>query len=473
MQLKTLIEEIKKEVYNFQDVTISDIEFDSRKVKKGTLFIAVPGEKFDGHKFIDDARNRGAVAVVTERRVETDLPQIVVPDTRKIMSILARKLYGDFNELKKIGITGTNGKTTTAFLIHSILNRARISTGLIGTIYYIGKEKTRAEKTTPEAPDIYRLLNKFRNEGIHYVVMEVSSHALKLERVETLKFDTVVFTNLSQDHLDFHQTIEDYKNSKLHIFDLLKDKGTAVVNMDDPIIKDIYRRPLKHIVTFGMNKNANFWAEVLDEDINGITVQINHQGKKYELNSRLFGQYNVYNILAAFTTAFLMNINPEIIAEGIRAVSRIPGRMEQVVENVFVDFAHTPDAIKNVLSSLRKYIKGKLYIVFGCGGDRDKEKRPKMGAVATELADFAIITSDNPRSEPPKKIINDIIKGIKGNNYKVIEDRAEAICYALKLKKKDDVVLVAGKGHEEYQILKDRTIPFRDAEVIVKCSVNL
>ncbi len=473
MQLSKLIAAIEGRHYNMKSAEVTSLEFDSRRVKPGTLFIAIKGERFDGHNFVDDAINMGAVAVVTQKKIQTEIPQIVVRNTRTAMGKLAKRFYGNFDDISQIGITGTNGKTTTSFLIHSILQTAGMHPGLIGTIYYIGKTRVKAERTTPESLDIYRLLHQFKNDGAQAVVMEVSSHALSLERVSEIRFHTVVFTNLSQDHLDFHRTINDYKAAKMRIFSLLKKDGFAVYNLDDPVRKSIEGIHLKNKITYGLKIRGDLWAEIISNTIDGLQMDIFYKNRKYRINSHLIGDFNIYNILAAFATGITMDIDTNIIITGVEKMQSVKGRVERVVDNIFVDFAHTLSALENVLRSLKQYSQGKLLVVFGCGGDRDREKRPKMGAIASLLADFTIITTDNPRSESPMRIIEDIKRGMTTTNFRIIEDRRQAIEYALSLKKKNDILLVAGKGHEESQIIGNRIIEFSDAEVIRECFESL
>ncbi len=466
MRLSELIDGLNCRVYNFRDSRVEAIEFDSRRVKPGTLFIALKGNNYDGHRFIKQVEELGAVAIATQERVDSSLPQIVFDDTRKIMGRIAKNFYGDFSNLKIIGVTGTNGKTTTTFLIHSILKKAGLEPGLIGTIYYIGKTKIKAERTTPESLEIFKLIDGFRKEGAKSVVMEVSSHALALNRVEELKFEIAIFTNLSQDHLDFHKTIEDYKNTKLHLFDLLKPDGYAIYNQDEPVAEDIKKLKIKNILSYGFGKDTTIKGIIVSDAISGLKLDIFYKNAKYQINSKLIGTFNAYNILASFATGVALGLDFDVIKNGIEALEGVRGRMECVHDNIFVDFAHTPVAIGNLLKSLRKYTTGRLLIIFGCGGDRDQKKRPEMGRIASENADFVIITSDNPRSEDPESIIKDIQSGIKGDNFKVMPEREEAIAYGIKMKNPDDILVIAGKGHEEYQILKDKVIPFDDVKVV-------
>ncbi len=472
MQLSELILGLEVQTDNMRDVKIDTIEFDSRKVKPGTLYIAVQGAQYDGHDFIGEVEKAGAVAVVTERRVVTNLPQVVVTDTRKIITKLAIRFYGDFCEMKKVGVTGTNGKTTTTFLVRSILLQSGMNPGLIGTVYYFGTRKDKAVRTTPEILDILKLLKEFTEQGLDSLVMEVSSHALKLGRVEGMMFDAAVFTNLSRDHLDFHATMEDYRQSKLKLFSLLKPDGCAVYNNDEEIRDSVRAMELPHSLSFGRNDGSDVRGRIIEQSIDGLRIEICHEGECREIRSRLIGEFNIYNILAAFATGISIGVEIGDVIKGIERLTVVPGRMERVVDNVFVDYAHTPAAIRNILEAARKYTKGRLIIVFGCGGDRDREKRPEMGTIATELADLAIITTDNPRRELPSEIIKNILQGVSGSNYKVVEDRTAAIQYAISSKTMDDMVIVAGKGHEEYQIFKDERIDFSDAEVIKRCFEN-
>jgi len=456
-----------------KETEITSLEFDSRKIQHGALFIALEGMQFDGHDFIADAIKRGAVAVVTQKKMHIKIPQIVVENTRTTMAKLAKRFYGNFDDLHMIGITGTNGKTTTSFLIHSILETAGMHPGLIGTIYYIGETRAKAKRTTPESLVLFGLLDQFKRGGAKAVVMEVSSHALSLERVNEIQFQTVVFTNLSQDHLDFHKTMDEYKAAKMRIFSLLDEDGCAIFNLDDAISKSIKYLKLRNTITYGWKNRGDVWANIISDSIAGIQAQVCYKNQKYKINSHLIGDFNIYNILAAFATGVAMGIDIDVVISGIEKLQGVKGRVERVVDNVFVDFAHTPSALENVLKSLRQYVPRKLLVVFGCGGDRDRAKRPKMGAIASRLADFIIITSDNPRSESPTQIIKDIENGITLTNYTIIEDRREAIRYALVLKKENDILLVAGKGHEEYQMIGDKTLRFSDAEVIRACFESL
>ena len=466
MRLSELVSVLSAPAAGVRDVEITSIEFDSRRVRPGALYVALRGACHDGHEYIEDAARAGAVAVITERRVATSLPQVVVRDGREAMVALAPRFYGRFPDMAKIGVTGTNGKTTTAFLIHSILAQAGKKPGMLGTVYYLGASRQKAARTTPELLDTFKFLGEIEGQGAQSVVMEVSSHALKMKRVEALEFEVAVFTNLSQDHLDFHQTMDDYRNSKLHLFSRLKPDGCAVYNGDDETAPLIAALPVPRRLSYGIEAAGDVTGRVLADSLRGSQIEVCYEGRKHRIFSPLIGEFNVYNVLAAFTAGVGLGLELAPIIAGIEAMGGVPGRMERVVDNVFVDYAHTPAAVENVLRAFRKYARGRLIIVFGCGGDRDRGKRRQMGEIASALADVAVITSDNPRHEPPGQIIADILQGVAGNGHVVIEDRAAAIRQAIEMRREDDIVIVAGKGHEEYQSINDQLIEFSDAGVI-------
>lgn len=465
MRLSELIEPIGGDRHAFEDREIEDIQYDSRRVNKGTLFVCIPGEKTDGHCFAVDAARRGAAALVTQRVLDLSLPQIVVSDTRQALGRLARRFYPRAVELSLIGITGTNGKTITSFLLHSILQAAGFEPGLIGTIRYQGRKIVKANRTTPESLDIFRFCDTFRAEGMRSVVMEVSSHGLSQRRVEELRFRVGIFTNLSQDHLDYHGTMEAYRTAKLHLFDLLEPDGIAVGNADDAATLPSPGTG-REVRSFGMTHAADYTGTVVSQDLRGINMRIRYAGREYAVQSHLCGRFNAYNILAAFAAAHAFGAESAAIVAGIGRLRAVPGRMEQVVPQVFVDFAHTPRALENALETLRQFTAGRLIAVFGCGGDRDRTKRPLMGRIGCALADQVILTSDNPRSEAPLEIIREIAIGCTRGNPQIIEDRRAAIAAALAGRRPQDVVLVAGKGHEETQTIGTTVAPFDDAAVI-------
>lgn len=463
---------------------VTGISYNSKATRPGNIFFGLQGFNTDGRAFIDEAVKNGARIVVTDQGFSQDLPVAVVKvkNPRKVLGIVARRFFDNpAKSLTIVGITGTNGKTTTSFLIRSILEKAGIKAGLIGTIfYYLGKRELKAKNTTPESLDLCMLLTEMKDAGLTHVVMEVSSHALAMSRVDEIPFQIGVFTNLTRDHLDFHGTFEDYRNTKLKLFGLLKENGTIVYNLDDPLRTDIEKLGRKKMFGYGINNHieGNSRREIIQARIDSISststrFTLRYQTESYTVSSPLLGRHNVYNLMAAFGVGVALNIEQPIIIEGLTAVDSVPGRLMPVANkkelSVFVDYAHTDDALKNVLSATREFTHGKIIVVFGCGGNRDRGKRPLMGRVATELADFAIITSDNPRNEDPQSIVDDITKGIHKDNYRIILDRQEAICAAIAMARQGDSVIIAGKGHETDQILHGATKPFDDFKVAQKC----
>ncbi|TAN43268.1 MAG: UDP-N-acetylmuramoyl-L-alanyl-D-glutamate--2,6-diaminopimelate ligase [Nitrospirae bacterium] len=496
------------------DAGIAGVAYDSRQVHEGDLFIAVKGDKFNGHDFIERALNNGAGAVVYEERGKTindliaghgDKAWINVDDSREAMAYMSELFYGKASEkLDVIGVTGTNGKTTTTYLIKAILESCGHGVGLIGTINYLIKDKSYdAPHTTPEACDFQRLLRDMAEHGCTHVVTEVSSHALMQKRVDYTKFKVALFTNLTRDHLDFHKTMEDYYKAKEKLFtDILSKDGTAVVNIDDERGRSLsskLRKSGRSVLTYGLESgDADVRAGEIRSAFDGtvFTIAAERYGISETLSSPLVGITNVYNILSAVAAALALDIPIKNIKEGIGMASLIRGRFEKVdVGQEFlavVDYAHTEDALERLLLTARQLLeayhvaaktermlkvkrrdfsvpeqsaehrKGKIIVVFGCGGNRDKGKRSKMGEIAAKLSDFVIVTSDNPRSEDPKRIIREIEKGIQGDNYIVIQDRNTAISMAVELASPGDIVLVAGKGHEEYQEINGIRHAFSD-----------
>ncbi|AOR23945.1 UDP-N-acetylmuramoyl-L-alanyl-D-glutamate--2,6-diaminopimelate ligase [Clostridium taeniosporum] len=458
------------------DNEISSINYDSRKVEKGDIFVCIKGYATDGHKYIQKAIENGASVIIIQDNVkiiDKNVSIIKVKDTRKTLALMGINYYDNPSQkMKIIGITGTNGKTTTAFMIKSILEASGKKVGLIGTIAnYIGNEKLHTERTTPESLELQELFSNMVNKGVEYCVMEVSSHSLELDRVYGVDFEIGIFTNLTRDHLDFHKTFENYYNSK---FKLFKRSNIRIINSDDDygkqVIKDLNKLKAKNIYDYSIKKESNFKA--FDEKMGSknISFKVNLE-KEEEFILSIPGEYNIYNALSAIGACYKLNISMEFIKEGINKVI-VPGRCERtateynLIYDIIIDYAHTPDGLKNILETARGFTKGRLIAIFGCGGDRDKVKRPQMGKIGTEIADMAIITSDNPRSEEPIKIIEDILVGIEKDNYEVIENRKEAIKRAIDIAKENDVIVIAGKGHETYQILKDKTIHFDEREVV-------
>lgn len=492
MRLTELIAGLKILNNISEDPDISHVSYNSENIQKGSLFVAIKGQKFDGHDFIKDAINKGAVAFVVERpEIDRNLRGyqfLVVDDTRKALAIISSNFFGRVSEkIPVIGVTGTNGKTTTSFLIKSILNSYGLKTGLIGTIHYeIGNTILPATHTTPESVDFQELLRKMYDAGCEAIVTEVSSHALALKRVDGTVFERAVFTNLSRDHLDFHGTMEDYFQAKARLFKkLLREGAFSIINADDE-----YGMRLKSFlgktITYGII-SGDVRAININNSITGLDFDVIIDGQKTHIESSLTGLINVYNILGAISIGISMNIPLEIIRDGIRNLSSVKGRFQKIGLGqdflVVVDYAHTPDALKRLIITARELITqtmsgekknrsealGKIITVFGCGGDRDRGKRPLMGEIATKLSDFVIITNDNPRTEDPNVIISDILKGVIGENFAVIPDRFEAIRQAVRMAEKGDVVLIAGKGHEEYQEIKGQRFYFSDEDAAKQC----
>ena len=399
-----------------------------------------------------------------------DVTLIKVENTRKALAKASSNFYDNPSKrLKLIGVTGTNGKTTSTFMIKSILEQCGHKVGLIGTIAnYIGDKKLHSERTTPESLELHQLFNEMVKEDVEYCIMEVSSHSLELDRVYGIEFSKGIFTNLTQDHLDFHKTFENYFNAKLKLF--LNSK-ISIVNADDNYGEKIIDSIVGDIVTYGLESQAMLRAKNLKLHSRGIEFTLVYNGNEEDIKLSIPGKYNVYNALGCIAATIHEGASIEDIKESLKKVA-VPGRCEIVTLNhdlgydVIVDYAHTPDGLENILNSAREFTFGRLISVFGCGGDRDKTKRPIMGSIGSNLSDIAIITSDNPRTEDPMAIIEDIKSGLKKDNYIVIENRREAIKYAMKIAKDKDVIVIAGKGHEDYQILKDKRIHFDEREII-------
>jgi len=432
-------------------VEIEDLAYDTRTVRAGALFFCVPGERFDGHDLAERARDAGAAALVVERPVASRVPQLVVADSRRAMATAAAEFFGHpTRELQVAGVTGTNGKTTTAYLLHSILAAAGRKPGLLGTIESrIGGERRPAIRTTPEAIDLQRTFRAMLDAGDLSCAMEATSHGSQLRRLDGLRFASLVFTNLTQDHLDLHGTMDAYFEAKRRLF-VEGDRPPAAINVGDEWGRRLAAdRP--DALTYGFAEDAALRPDALE----GIEL-------------KLRGRFNVENALAAMAGARLLGVDDDAVARGIEAVGGVPGRFESVDEGqpftVIVDYAHTPDSLENVLATARELSSGRVLCVFGCGGDRDREKRPVMGRIAGELADLPIVTSDNPRSEDPRAIIDEIAAGAEGE-LEVVPDRRQAIARAIESAEPGDVVVIAGKGHEQGQQFRDRTVPFDDREV--------
>jgi UDP-N-acetylmuramoyl-L-alanyl-D-glutamate--2,6-diaminopimelate ligase len=480
MQLKHLLSALSvRQVQGPVDRAVEHVAYDSRRVQKNAVFVALRGEKSDGHDFIDQAIEKGAVAVVAERSEKHPrVTFIEVENTRIALADLGGAFYGfPATKLKMAGVTGTNGKTTTTFLIKHICEKAGVRCGLIGTVRYeIGERILPATRTTPESLDLQELLAQMRGAGCKAAAMEVSSHALAQERTRGLEWDVAVFTNLTQDHLDFHGTMENYFDAKAKLFTQLaaqqkKRKAIAVINSDDRYGVQLATRLEKKVpvVTYGMGARADFRASSYRMEFGGTSYQLDAKGKSYLVRIPLIGRFNVANSLAALAAANALGIGLREAIVSLGKSPQVPGRLEAVPARrqfqVFVDYAHTPDALLNVIKTLRELEPRRLIVVFGCGGDRDRQKRPLMAEVVDQNADRAIITSDNPRKEDPEAIIAEVAKGFRSNHYEKIVDRAAAITRAVELAQPRDVVLIAGKGHENYQEFADHTIPFDDMQM--------
>ncbi len=451
----------------FADIEICDICYDSRKVKPGSLFVAIKGFKSDGHRYIDKAIELGAAFVAGED--DTNVENYVkVESSRRFLAQASAAFFANPAEkMKIIGITGTNGKTTTSYLIKQILELKGYKCGLIGTNQIlIGTEAVDSERTTPESRELHELFHKMYEKGTEYVVMEVSSHSIELDRVYGIKFEVGIFTNLTQDHLDFHKTMDNYAKAKSKLFEMSEK---SVINADDPYA-DIMKAKAKNAVTYGIEKKADFTAENIKLRERGIAFDFTCKAFTRLYRLGIPGRFSVYNALAASCGALMLGIGAEDIEKGLVIARGVKGRLEVVPTltdyTVIIDYAHTPDGLENVINAVRGFAKGRVITLFGCGGDRDNTKRPIMGKIAEELSDFVFVTSDNPRGENPCDIIKEIESGMKKDNHTSIESRREAICAALDFAKAGDVVVLAGKGHETYQIFKNETLHFDEREVV-------
>jgi UDP-N-acetylmuramoyl-L-alanyl-D-glutamate--2,6-diaminopimelate ligase len=470
------------ELDGVKDVEIKGIAYDSRKISEGYLFVAIKGNALDGHAFLDEAVRRGAVAVVGENfeNFSSDAVRVKVPDSRAALARLSTRFYDDpCRDIELIGITGTNGKTTTTYLIESILNATGARPGVIGTINsrFKGVEHP-SSVTTPESLDLMAVIREMADGGATHVIMEASSHALDQGRIGTCPYSVGVFTNLTRDHLDYHRTMEEYFEAKSLLFrGLIKDrhglKGTAAINMDDPKGEALRSMTMNKVITYGLAGRWDVTATNVTTDRNGLKAVIKTPDGDITVSSSLIGTVNLYNILAAVSVAVAIGVGHDSIARGVNELKCVPGRLEPVKNKrgltILVDYAHTPDALIKAQTTLRPLTKGRLITVFGCGGDRDRGKRPEMGVAAGELSDVVFITSDNPRTEDPDTIIEQIVKGIektrfprlewkdgqevKGPGFFIETDRHRAIEKAVATAKDDDIILIAGKGHEDYQII--------------------
>ena len=479
MLLKDLIQDIYSGplAERHQSIDILSVHCDSRRVQEGGLFVALKGTKTNGAQYVLQALERGAACIVKGPDPAGDFPKtgaclLEVDDPKDFLRAIALRFYRDpASDVQCIGITGTNGKTTTTYLIESILRSAQRPCGVIGTINCrFGFNIIPIKNTTPHLIDILEYLSQMRSEGFGYCAMEVSSHALDQGRVDGIPFKAGVFTNLTQDHLDYHKDMEDYFLAKAKLFTTLPSTSAAILNIDDPCGERLAQMTPARVLRYGIKGKADVSASGIKLGFEKTNFVLALRGDECAIQTRLIGMHNIYNILAAAGACHALGIDITSIREGIEEMSSVPGRLEAVdcgqKFSVFVDYAHTDDALKNVLENIRAVKPARIILVFGCGGDRDKGKRPKMGKVAAALADFAIITSDNPRSENPEDIVSAIAEGFDRNNYEIILDRRAAIARALAMAGKGDVVILAGKGHENYQILKDEVVAFDDRDVV-------
>lgn len=477
MKLKKLLESLHLIIpYEGEDREITSIENDNRKVQNGSLFICIKGYTVDGHDFAESAVASGAAAILAERPLKLDVPVIVVNDTTRAMAVLADTFFEQpSKKLHLIGITGTNGKTTTSHMIEKIFADYGRITGLIGTMYTkIADKLIETKNTTPESLTLQKTFKQMVDDRVETAVMEVSSHALDLGRVHGCDFDVAVFTNLTQDHLDYHKTMDEYQRAKSLLFAQLGNTFNqqkakfAVLNADDPASSLFKRSTAAHVVTYGIDSKADIQAENIQMNASGTEFEVVFGNRRYPVNIQFIGKFSVYNVLASISAALVSGLPIETIIRSLESIKGVAGRFELVQAGqdftVIVDYAHTPDSLENVLKTIQHFARKKIFVVVGCGGDRDRTKRPLMAQIACQYATDPIFTSDNPRSENPLEILKEMESGIQGRNYiyRVIPDRKEAIGVAVKQATAGDVILIAGKGHETYQIIGSEVYDFDD-----------
>ena len=467
-----------------ENVSITGFQMDSRKVAAGDLFICIKGFTVDGHEYARQAEARGAAAVVSETPLDVAIPVILVQDTSRALALLSNK-YFDYptQKLNLIGVTGTNGKTSVTYLLENIFKEHRQRTGLIGTIQMkIEDDCFDVKNTTPDALFLQQSFHEMVKREVDTVLMEVSSHALDMGRVFGCDFDIAVFTNLSQDHLDYHQNMEDYLQAKSLLFAQLGNKYEknnpkfAVINADDPYCGTLMKSTSQPVLTYGIERKADVRATGIRLDAHGSRFTLCTPGGEVEVASKLMGKFSVYNMLAAAAAALCSNVPLSTIRRALENTKGVNGRFEPVnlgqSFGVIVDYAHTPDSLENVLNTIKSFAQGRIIVVVGCGGDRDKSKRPLMAAAAVQNADISVFTSDNPRTEDPDDIIQDMIRGLNRHQYELIKNREQAIQYAIGRAGAEDVVLIAGKGHETYQQVKNGMIAFDDRKVAARAILN-
>ncbi|WP_228409626.1 UDP-N-acetylmuramoyl-L-alanyl-D-glutamate--2,6-diaminopimelate ligase [Radiobacillus deserti] len=481
MILKELLSDISfySTTTPIENVMIKGIEMDSRQIKPGYLFVCISGHTVDGHDYVKQAIQNGAIAILAEKPLDVDVPVITVSDTSRALAILANRYFErPTQDLHLIGVTGTNGKTSVTYLLEAIFQKAKKHTGLIGTIQMkIGEESFEVKNTTPDSLFLQKSFAKMLEKEVDAAFMEVSSHALVMGRTFGCDFDIAIFTNLTQDHLDYHSTMEEYLHAKSLLFSQLGNRYDgnpkyAIINKDDSHSLTLIKSTAQQVLTYGIHSDKlDVQATNVMLDANGSSFDMRTPVGTISIKSKLMGMFSVYNMLAAASAAICSGISLKAIQTALESTTGVRGRFEPVVAGqsfgVIVDYAHTPDSLENVLKTVKSFAKGNVYVVVGCGGDRDRTKRPIMAKTAVTYADLALFTSDNPRSEDPKQILKDMVEGVDGQTqaYRVIENRKEAIQYAVEHAKEDDIVVIAGKGHETYQIIGDTTYDFDDRQV--------
>ena len=478
MKLSEIFKNVDGVIINGDNLSqeIESITINSRKAGSNSLFVAIVGLNVDAHKFIGNVIESGCKAIVVEKDIEnvpSDVVIFKVENSRKALAKIASNFYENPSKgLNMIGVTGTNGKTSTTYFIESVLNYIKRKTAVIGTVEIRIDGKKRdidfATSTTPDTIELNQMLKIMADEGCEDVIMEVSSHALELNKVDGIDFKVGVFTNLTQDHLDFHKTMENYCDAKAKLFNMCEIGG---INKDDSWAKRMIEKASCKVYTYGIDSECDFRAEKIEYLMDRVKFSVKIDGKYVDFELGVAGRFSVYNALACISSMVAMGYDIEDIKNGIKNIKGVPGRIQNIPNNkgfnVIVDYAHTPDGLENIINAVREFTKGRVITVFGCGGDRDRTKRPIMGEIVARLGDIAIITSDNPRSEKPEDILKEIEVGVKPLNkeYKMVVDRKEAIKVAIEMAKENDSIIIAGKGHEDYQIIGDKTIHFDDAEV--------
>lgn len=471
MKLFELTKNLECQIYGDEEIEIEDIVYDSRKVKNGTMFVCLKGENADGHDYIKSAEQKGAKVVVCERKMEVDVTQVVCQSTRKALSILFANFYSNpQKDLKMIAITGTNGKTTSSFLIKNILEDAGKTVGLIGTQgAFIGQQFFETGMTTPDPEMLFKLLFEMKENGVEFVVMEASAHALELDKLEGIVFEVGLFTNFTQDHLDFFGTMEKYKQSKLKLFSSKMIKS-AVLNFDDPVGKKIAESIDVPYVSYGLYSPCDIFAIDVSRKISKTEYVVNLLDDVFDVRSNLLGEFNIYNSLGSAGTCALLGINEKDIKKGLESLKSVPGRLNSIHlangATAIIDFAHTPDGVEKVLTALSNMPFKRIITVVGCGGNRDKSKRPQMGKIAEDLSDFVVLTSDNPRFENPELIIDDIEFGMRKSTHTRFADRTIAVHHAIEISRSGDAIAILGKGAEEYQDINGVKSPYNDFEVV-------